>query len=805
RIVLGRGERLTEALLERSGGIDKAVEEAARDIVADVVARGDAALRDYTARFDGVELDELRVTRAEIDAAYADIDGRLAGALRRCAARIREFHEQQVQQSWYQEPRDGVMLGQQVTPLRRVGVYVPGGRADYPSTVLMNVIPATVAGVAEIAVVAPPGAGGRIAASTLVAADMAGATEIYKVGGAQAIAALAYGTQSIPAVDKITGPGNAYVAAAKRLVQGVVGIDMIAGPSEVLVLADESAQARLVAIDLMAQAEHDPRAATYLVTTQPSLIEEVERELDALLEQSSREAITRAALTDNSVALVCETLEDAVAAANVIAPEHLEVLVREPRALLGSLYCAGALFLGPWTPEPVGDYSAGPNHTLPTQGTARFSSPLSADDFLKKSSVLSYTEDALRAEAGDVITMAETEGLWAHGMAVRLRVGDTEGGVGGSRGVARVRERAPLTPPVTARSPRPAVDALRPYEADVAREACLVMSANESPFTLPEPLLARLEATVRDFAYRRYPDPLASTLREKLARQYGIAPDSVLVGNGADELLLDLMLAWGGPGRRVLLFPPTFSMYGIYARTLETTVSEIDRDPETFAPDIDAAVGLLAQGDVDLCIIDTPNNPSGALTAQADLIRLLEASDALIVVDEAYCEFCGETALPLLERYPNLVILRTFSKAFSLAGLRLGFALAAPEVTATLAKVRMPYSVNAFSQWAGELATDERAAFEPGLEQLRSERERLYAALAALPGVRVWPSAANYLLLRVEGAGEVAQRLLDDHGVLVRDFSAGRGTRDCLRVTVGTPQDNDRFLDALAQTMKGPR
>ncbi|MCL2332488.1 MAG: histidinol dehydrogenase [Actinomycetia bacterium] len=422
RITLERGERLTEALLERSGGIDAAVEDVARTIVEDVRARGDAALREYTARFDGAELGELRVSPAEIAAAWEQADDGLLEALRACAARIREFHERQLQQSWFATPRPGVLVGQQVTPIRRVGVYVPGGRADYPSTVLMNVLPATVAGVSEIAVVAPPGADGRIVASTLVAADLAGATEIYKVGGAQAIAALAYGTESIPAVDKITGPGNAFVAAAKKLVQGTVGIDMIAGPSEVLVLTDGSADPRLIAIDLMAQAEHDPRAAVYLVTTEVALVDAVERELEALLAQSTRADITRTALQDNSVALICETLDDAVAASNFIAPEHLEVLTRDPLALLGTLTEAGAIFLGPWTPEPVGDYSAGPNHTLPTQGTARFSSPLTVDDFVKKSSVLSYTEAALRAEAADVMTLADTEGLWAHGEALRLRL-----------------------------------------------------------------------------------------------------------------------------------------------------------------------------------------------------------------------------------------------------------------------------------------------------------------------------------------------------------------------------------------------
>ena len=427
RIILSEGETLTEALLDRSGGISADIEATAKEIIAVVREGGDEALFDYTKRFDRVELENLRVSPEEVTAAYTMVDERLVEALRSTAARIRDFHTRQIQQSWFDTPREGVMLGQQVTPITRVGIYAPGGRADYPSSVLMNVIPAVVAGVTEIAVTAPPNDAGTIVASTLVAADIAGAKEIYKVGGAQAIAAFAYGTESIPAVDKITGPGNAYVAAAKKLVQGRVGIDMIAGPSEVLVLADDSADPRLVAIDLMAQAEHDPRAACYLVTTAPSLPDRVERELDLLLQETTRADITAAALRDNSVALICATLEDAIAASNFIAPEHLEVLTREPRTLLGKIKNAGAIFLGPWTPESVGDYSAGPNHTLPTEGTARFSSPLRVDDFVKVSSVLSYTEDALRAEAADIVTVADAEQLWAHAEAVRLRVGNEEG------------------------------------------------------------------------------------------------------------------------------------------------------------------------------------------------------------------------------------------------------------------------------------------------------------------------------------------------------------------------------------------
>jgi len=422
RIELSRGKRLAEAGWARTGGIDAEVLGAAARIVEDVRQRGDAALLEYTATFDKAQLTDVRVSDAEVEAAVASVGEPFLAAIATAAAAIEDFHRRQVPQSWFAAQDGGVFLGQQVTPLRRVGVYVPGGRACYPSSVLMNAIPAFVAGVEEIAMVVPPRPDGSVDPFTLAAAAEAGLTEIYKVGGAQAVAALAYGTRSIPAVDKITGPGNAYVTAAKKLVMGDVGIDMLAGPSEVLVLADDTAEPAFVAIDLMAQAEHDPRASTYLVTTDPSLPDEVEAALDALLEDAVRGDVIRLSLTDHGLIVVCPDLDVAVDVANEIAPEHLEVMCAEPFELLGSLRCAGAIFLGHWTPESVGDYVAGPNHVLPTGGTARFSGPLSVDDFVKKTSVISYSYDALAFDAATVVTIAEAEGLDAHARAVTLRL-----------------------------------------------------------------------------------------------------------------------------------------------------------------------------------------------------------------------------------------------------------------------------------------------------------------------------------------------------------------------------------------------
>lgn len=422
RIELERGQSLSDDDVKRNGGVDPEVLSVAARIVDDVRRRGDEALHEYTRQFDHAEVPVLRVTSAEIESAVASVPAEFRDAIASAAASIEEFHERQVPQSWFTTQEGGVFLGQKVTPLRRVGIYVPGGRASYPSSVLMNAIPAVVAGVDEIAMVVPPASDGTVNPYVLAAAAEVGVSEIYKVGGAQAIGALAYGTGSIPRVDKITGPGNAYVTAAKKLVMGDVGIDMLAGPSEVLVLADDSAEPSFIAIDLMAQAEHDPRATTYLVTTDPTLPDEVEEALGVLLEDAPRADVIRRSLTDNGLVVVVPDEIAAIDVANQVAPEHLEIMMEDPFELLGQVRNAGAIFLGPWTPESVGDYVAGPNHVLPTGGTARFSGPLSVDDFVKRSSVISYSREALEFDGPTVIAIASAEGLEAHADAVALRL-----------------------------------------------------------------------------------------------------------------------------------------------------------------------------------------------------------------------------------------------------------------------------------------------------------------------------------------------------------------------------------------------
>lgn len=413
-----------EEILNRDIRAEADVESVVDAIIADVRARGDEALRDYAKKFDRAELGDLLVSQAEIEEAFAAVGEDFIQTLRMAAANIRHFHEHQVHKDFVVTDTPGVLLGQKYTPIERAGVYVPGGTAAYPSTVLMDVIPAKVAGVKEIVMTTPAGPDGKVNPNILAAAAVAGIDRIVKTGGAQAVAALAYGTESVPAVDKIVGPGNIYVATAKRKVFGKVGIDMIAGPSEILVLADGGANPAWVAADLLSQAEHDKLATPVLVTDSEALAEAVQAELERQIPLLPRAAIARESVDTNGKIVVTDDLAKAIEAANLIAPEHLEICTEDPFAVLGSIKNAGSIFLGRNVPEALGDYFAGPNHTLPTSGTARFSSPLGVDDFVKKSSFIYYTKDALGAVQGRIADFAEREGLHAHAKSVTIRFED---------------------------------------------------------------------------------------------------------------------------------------------------------------------------------------------------------------------------------------------------------------------------------------------------------------------------------------------------------------------------------------------
>lgn len=414
---------LLENMLKRSPASYPEQEKAVSDILENVRARKDAALFEYTSRFDKVEItaDTIKVTEQEVQEAYDAIDPELIEVIRKALVRIRSFHEKQRQNSWFDTTTNGTMLGQKVTALNRVGVYVPGGKAVYPSSVLMNIVPAKVAGVNKIIMVSPPGKDGKLNPATLVAAKEAGADEVYKVGGAQAIAALAYGTESIPKVDKIVGPGNIFVALAKKAVYGNVSIDSVAGPSEILVLADETANPRYVAADLLSQAEHDELASAVLVTTSVELAQAVEKEIEGFLKVLSRKDIIQKSLDNFGYILIADNLDEAIVAVNEIASEHLEIVTKDPFMAMTKVRNAGAIFIGEHSSEPLGDYFAGPNHVLPTNGTAKFFSPLGVDDFIKKSSIVYFSREALEPLHKDIEKFAKAEQLTAHANSIAVR------------------------------------------------------------------------------------------------------------------------------------------------------------------------------------------------------------------------------------------------------------------------------------------------------------------------------------------------------------------------------------------------
>ncbi|MGF0032895.1 histidinol dehydrogenase [Bariatricus sp. SGI.154] len=416
-------QNLLEDLLKRSPNNYGEYEQGVAEILNRVKKEKDQAIFEYTAKFDKacINADNIKVTEEEIQEAYALVDSSLVEIIRKALRNIESYHEKQRQYSWFDSKPDGTMLGQKVTPLHRVGVYVPGGKAVYPSSVLMNIVPAKVAGVDEIIMVTPPGKDGKVTPNTLVAAHEAGATAVYKVGGAQAIGALAYGTESIPKVDKIVGPGNIYVALAKKSVYGHVSIDAIAGPSEILVIADETANPRYVAADLLSQAEHDELASAILVTTSEELAQKVSDQVDAFVKELSRGEIIQKSLDNYGYILVADTMEDVIDIANDIASEHLEIQTKDPYDVMTKIRNAGAIFIGEYSSEPLGDYFAGPNHVLPTNGTAKFFSPLSVDDFIKKSSIISYSGDALEAIHEDIENFAKAEQLTAHANSIKVR------------------------------------------------------------------------------------------------------------------------------------------------------------------------------------------------------------------------------------------------------------------------------------------------------------------------------------------------------------------------------------------------
>jgi histidinol dehydrogenase len=740
--------------------------------------RGDQALVELTRRWDRAELspDGLRVPAAAIES--ADDSSDFAAAFRRASERIRRFHQAVRPRSVAVEDPEGVWMEQRWTPLGSVGLYIPGGKASYPSTLAMTAIPAQVAGVERIAVVSPPGPEGEVSPAVLTAAKVLGIREVYRVGGAQAIAALALGTSTIARVDKVFGPGNAYVAEAKRQLFGEVGIDLLAGPSEIVVYADLTADLEWVAADLIAQAEHDEAVRTVLIGPSHAILRGFLSILARRIEREPRAAIIERAIAENFTLEVAETLSEAADLINRIAPEHLSIQSAEPRALLALVRNAGAIYLGGSSPVALGDYYAGPNHVLPTGGTARFGSALSVEDFMKRSSVVEASARFLKAHGEDVELLARGEGLPAHASSIRAR---------------RTRGAGPRAGLLSASSYPP-----------VEERAEVKLNQNEAPWDVPETLKARILEAMRDQPWNRYPQKLPEELRQRIAADERFPEEGVWLGSGSNLILQWIFAAYGGPGRLALLPSPSFSLYALWGRISETRIEEFHLDARfDYRPA--ALEEMVRELEPALTVLCLPNNPTGNDLEPAAVGRIAAAAEkagGLVVVDEAYREFSEGRfdKTPLARERPNLVLVRTYSKAFAAAGLRLGYLLAPAAVGRELGKIVPPFHLSHFAAVAGLALWEERGRFREQAARVVKERDRLQEALAAIRGVEVLSSQANFFLARVaDGPGVFAA--LRERGVLVRMPGDSPSLRGCLRITTGTAEENERLALALREVL----
>jgi len=781
------------SLLNRGGGTDPAVERAVASILADVRERGDDALREFARRFDRVELESLEVPREAWDEALASLDPAVRDALEEAAASIAAFHRAQLPPPLEVEVRPGLRLGRRADPLERVGVYAPGGRAAYPSSVLMGVVPARAAGVSEVIVCSPPGPDGRPPAAVLAACALAGADRVFALGGAGAVAAMAYGTAAVPAVDKIVGPGNAYVTEAKRQLSGVVASDCPAGPSEVLVVADETADPELAAAEILAQAEHDPDAASVLVSTSADIAAKVVEALSLLLPKQARQDIIRRALAARGAVLTAASLDAAIGFANAYAPEHLVLMVAEPREALARVRAAGTVFLGNSSSVAFGDYVTGANHVLPTAGLARAWSGLSTFDFVRWTTYQEVGEDAAAVLSPLTVTLADAEGLPAHALAARLRGRGPNPRSEPAAGVSGTAARVAAVPLRATYRDVPLYDpGRRPVDVD--------LSDNTNLFGVG-PAAARALAGLPPSAVTRYPAVFADRLKAALAELHGVAPENVTTGCGSDDVIDSAVRAFCEPGD-VLAYPdPTFGMVPLFGRMNGVRPVAVPLGPG-YALDADAL--LAARGRV--TYICTPNNPTGTAFDDAAIERVAVGTTGVLLLDEAYAEFAGHDFTRRAAGSERILSLRTLSKAYGLAGLRIGYAVGPARLIAEVEKSRGPYKISGAAEAAAvAVLTEDRDWVANVVATIIENRARLAAALADL-GFETLPSAANFLLVRLPaGARALAwNEALRTHGVAARPFSSVPGSGECLRVSVGPWEMMERFLAALAAVAAEP-
>lgn len=758
-------------LLDRSTSSDAAIRSDTAAIIERVRREGDDALRAYAERFDGVALGAIEVSMESCREALASLEPALRRAMERTARNVAAVHRAFLPRTQETTPEPGIVIGRRPDPLGRVGVYAPGGRAAYPSSVLMGVVPARVAGVGEVIVCSPPeSATGLPSRVVMAAAALGGADRVFAVGGAGAIAAMAYGTASVPRVDRIVGPGNAYVAEAKLQCAGAVAIDSPAGPSEVLVLADAAASAEVIAREMLGQAEHDPLACAVCVVVGERQGRAVAEWLGRLVGAQPRRAIIEASLESRGGVIWCEDMDQAIALANEYAAEHLIVMASDAESVLARCRNAGTIFVGESASNAFGDYMTGANHVLPTGGLARSYSGLSVLDFVRWTTYQRISPAAAAALAGDVGTFADAEGLPGHAIAARAWQGGDSAGTGAGA-VAGPGEATTL-------APRPGYDAIRLYDPGVAPSLAIDLSDNTNRWGLPPAALRAIHgldaATVT-----RYPSLFGGELKGELARMLGVDPSMVVTGNGSDGILEPAIRAFAEPGDRLAHPDPSFVMIATFARMNGLTPVPV---PLTPTYDVDAEAMLATGGRI--IYLCSPNNPTGNAMSRDALLRVLREAPGLVILDEAYAEFAGWSAVELLGQSDRLLVTRTLSKAFGLAGLRVGYGVGSPAVVQGVEKARGPYTVSVAAEAAAIAALREDQAWVRGtIAEAVEVRGLLEHALRDM-GLEPVGSSANFVFAPCAQSVRVGQALAS-RGIAVRAFAGLPPVSAALRASGG--------------------
>lgn len=766
-----------EQILQRPHFDNSSLTSTVSAVIDDVKTRGDQAVRDYEAKFDHANLTDLQVSDDEFVKAEAQVPDDLRKAIVTAAHNIAAFHSAQDTPLPSVETMPGVRCWQRAVPIDRVGLYIPGGTAPLFSTVLMLALPAKIAGCPEIVLCTPPRPDGTVNPVVAYAAHVAGVSKLYKIGGVQAIAAMAYGTESVPRVYKIFGPGNQFVTAAKQMVSlRQVAIDMPAGPSEVEVIADETANPRFVAADLLSQAEHGADSQAMLITSSPELAQKVYDEVERQLDELSRRELTAKSL-EHSKIIVVRNLDQVIDITNEYAPEHLIIQTADPRAIADHIHNAGSLFLGHYTPESAGDYASGTNHTLPTSGYAHAYNGVNLDSFRKKMTYQEITPEGVRNIAPTVEIMAHNEQLTAHEAAMRFRRQEVE---------SRMAAKPEAAPFDVKKLVRPNILALKPYSCartEFQGNARIFVDANENPYG--EPL-------------NRYPDPFQGNIRSRVAALKGVREGQLMFGNGSDEPIDLIYRVFCRPRLdNVVAIEPTYGMYRVEAdiNDVEYRTVNLDSDYSLYADRLLAATDAQTKV-IWLC---SPNNPTGNLLAQQQVKRILESFHGIVVVDEAYIDFAPEASswLPRLDQYPNLVVLQTFSKAWGLAGVRCGMAFASEQIISLFNNVKYPYNVNCLTQDSVANALANVSLKQDRVKIILAERKRMADELAGIPVVKhVHHSDANFLLVQFDDAARIYKSLLA-MGIVTRNRHRVTLCSNCIRITIGTPDENTEILNAL--------